>query len=204
VFFLISGEEMLLAVGLVYILIGMMLCKKMGIVVKMRAAILFCFLPLFFYIIGGGYSLILNEFNLFKFSTILLALTFLIFSFTSNIIKYNLWFINFSKDDLYDSIFAVFNQLEFEYDIKHEKRYSKLIFRNFDASVIMLHDKRGSGCTLRFIKPKNIPTLNNLIVELQRSMHGREFKGTPTIGILVIITGLQFTIFGLLGLSQHI
>lgn len=197
-------EDMMIAVGLIYILIGIMLCKKMGIVVKMRVVILLSFLPLLGYLIGGGYCRILNEFNLFFFSTILLSLTLIIFSFTSNFIKYNLWFINFSKDELYDGIFGVFDQLGFEYEIKYEKRYLKLIFRNFDASVTMLYEKLGSGCTLRFIKAKNIPSLNNLIVELQSSMHGYEFNGTPIVGILVIITGLQFAIIGLLDLFQLI
>ena len=181
-----------ISLGLLYIYGGINLCKRKGIVVKGKVIMAICSFPVLFFLVGSCY-----KFDSNTLLSILFALIFMIFALTSNKIKYGLLLYNFTEDELYDCIFAVFEKSEIEYDFRKGKRYSKLIFRNIDASMTVHLQKYIYCGDLWFTKPKNIPAFNNLANELQRSLNGREFKGTLISGIIATIMGLLFTTTGL-------
>lgn len=184
----------LMTLGIAYVVVGIISCAKRSMVQRTRFYFVLWTLPISFYLLFMVTDIIIVKFNLFEFYYILVTLIFYFCVFCTNTFKYGLSMYNITKDDLYSRVLSVFKQLDIEYDIRNEKRYSKLILRNIDASMTIHFSKIGSS--LKFTKPKNIPSLNILIRELQSSLRGREFNKIPILGILSIIMGVALLIQG--------
>jgi len=200
--FLSLLELIFMTIGITYLFVGIKLCARRSIAVKTRVHFIYLALPSLSIVFIFSLCSIVYKVDSSLFYTMLIALIFCVFIFFTNTFKYGLQIFNITKDVLYNCILTVFQQLEIEYDIKHEKRYSKIIFRNINASMTIHFLK--SGCSLRFIKPKNIPSLNTLIKELQTSLRGREFNKISFLGIFSIIAGVSFFILGSLFLYTFI
>lgn len=177
-----------ITLGLFSFYSGILLCKRKSFVVKEKTLYVFTSFLFFFPLVR-----LFHEFDSTYFLILLSGLSILTYGLTSKKTKYGLFLFNFTENELHDMLSGVFEDMQIEFDFKKTKFHSRYIFRNYESIVTIHFKKYSSSGLLRFIKPNNIPSIDNIFDNIQHSLNGKPFKYIPVSGKLLFFLGFLIT-----------